>query len=48
MAMKMRYKVVFKAYGVWLDSYFSNLKCAYEYASRMNGIVLNAKKNGCE
>ena len=41
--MEIRYKVVYKVYGQWLNATFHSLQCAYEYSDRMNGIVLNAK-----
>lgn len=39
----MKYKVVYKVYEQWLNSLFDSIECAYEYAQRKNGIVLNVK-----
>lgn len=39
----MKYRVVYKKYGQWLDSLFGDIDCAFEYARKMNGIVLNVK-----
>lgn len=41
--MSIKYKVVFNDNGKWAEMAFSSLKCAYECAERVNGIVLNAK-----
>ncbi len=38
----MKFKVIYKENGKFEKTYFRTLKCALEYAKRMNGIVLNA------